>query len=291
MSQTTKPVTGEPITLGHVLERLAADRALVPNRLRDLRSAIMTYAKLIDRAPNAITLDLREIRETLDRIVPAAAKVSRKRWANLRSDLLTAIGASGLRPILRTSNLALDPAWANLFGHVDDQRVRKGLARFARWATLRRIVPGAVDERTIEQFVADLDRYTFVRNFSGQHRSTVAIWNILADIRPDLNLRHVVLPPKKPPKWIRWESLPSQFQADVARYFDWCAVTDPLDAASRKRALAPLTRQLRRHHIQLAATDAIAAGINVATLTSLASLVEVRAGSANLNRAISGVSA
>ncbi|WP_198031985.1 site-specific integrase [Bradyrhizobium sp. Ec3.3] len=276
MSQTTKPVSGDLITFGHVLERLAADPALSPTRRRDLRSAITTYAKLTDRAPNSITLDFGEIRETFDRIVPAAAKVSRKRWANLRSDLLTAIGASGLRPILRTSKLPLDPAWTDLYSRITRPKARNGLSRFVRWATLRRIFPEAVDGHTIEQFVADLDRYTLIRDFRWQHRSLVSIWNSLADLQPDLKLKRVVLPPtKKTPKWVRWDALPPQFQADVGRYFEWCAVTDPLDATSRKRALAPLTRELRRNHIRSAATDAIAAGIDVATLTSLALLVEV----------------
>jgi hypothetical protein len=37
--------------------------------------------------PAAILLDLADIRSKLDGIVPAEAKVSRKRWSNLRSDL------------------------------------------------------------------------------------------------------------------------------------------------------------------------------------------------------------
>src|SRR5215218_6808900 len=39
-------------------------------------------------------LDLAELRRTLDRMVPAEAQVSRKRWANLRSDLVAPRSAS-----------------------------------------------------------------------------------------------------------------------------------------------------------------------------------------------------
>ena len=41
-------------------------------------------------------------------MVPAQAKVSRKRWANLRSDLAAAIDASGLLPMLKTAGVELD---------------------------------------------------------------------------------------------------------------------------------------------------------------------------------------
>jgi hypothetical protein len=40
-------------------------------------------------------------------MVAAQAKVSRKRWANLRSDLAVAIEASGLRPMLKTPTSSL----------------------------------------------------------------------------------------------------------------------------------------------------------------------------------------
>jgi hypothetical protein len=68
-----------------------------------LRSAVLSYAKLKGQPPAAIALDLAAIRQTLNRMVPARAQVSRKRWANLRSDLARAIEASGMLPMLRTA--------------------------------------------------------------------------------------------------------------------------------------------------------------------------------------------
>jgi hypothetical protein len=54
----------------------------------------------------------------------------------------------------------------------------------------------------------------------------------------------------------------------------FCAVPDPLDERARAKALAPRTLRLRRHHIHSAVTAASAAGIDVASWTSLASLVD-----------------
>src|SRR5689334_10543155 len=110
MKENAKPPIGTMPTLKDVLDRLAA-ADLPASRRRDLRSAVMTYAKLIEREPTSIMLDLAEIRRTLDRLVPAEAQVSAKRWANLRSDLAAALGASGLVPMLRTADLPVDPAW------------------------------------------------------------------------------------------------------------------------------------------------------------------------------------
>src|SRR4029453_6903118 len=76
------------------------------------------------------------------------------------------------------------------------------------------------------------------------------------------------------PRQVHLAQLPESFQVDVERYLTWCAVPDPLDENARARALAPRTRQLRRNHIHSAVTAASATGIDVACLTSLASLVE-----------------
>ena len=128
--------------------------------------------KLMDpRLAAAIPLDLADIRRTLDGMVPAQAKVSRKRWANLRSDLAAAFDASGLRPMLRTAGVELAGDWIRLFQPVTDLRVRNGLSRFARWASLRRITPEAVDDAVIERFVAELQAASLIRNIHAQHRS------------------------------------------------------------------------------------------------------------------------
>jgi len=102
-----------PATLQTVLDRLANTAELSESRRRDLRSAVTSFAKLRDQPSAAILLDLADIRRTLDGMVPARAKISPKRWANLRSDLAAAIRASGLRSMLNTAGLKLDDVWTD----------------------------------------------------------------------------------------------------------------------------------------------------------------------------------
>src|SRR5262245_52662184 len=116
------PTAAAPAALQHVKDRIAAS-SLPAARKRDLLSAVNTFAKLTDRRPAEIPLDLAAIREALDGMVPAQAKVSRKRFANLRSDLAAAIDASGLVPMLKTAGVELDEAWARLLQAVTDLRV------------------------------------------------------------------------------------------------------------------------------------------------------------------------
>jgi integrase len=208
-------------------------------------------------------------------MVPVQAKVSRKRWANLRSDLAAAFDASGLRPMLRTANAELEGEWSGLFQAVTDPRVRNGLSRFARWASVRRISPAAVNDAAITRFVAELEASSLIRNIGTQHRSVALLWNRLCTLPPARGLSTVAVPASRlVPTRVPWERLPVSFRAETDAYLAWCAMPDPLDERARARALAPLTLGLRRGHIHSAVTAACGAGIDPDQLTSLAKLTE-----------------
>ena len=160
-------------TLRDVLDRIAADSAIANTRKRDLRSAVVSFGKLADKAPASIPLDLDELRRVLDETDGMLAKVSAKRRANLRSDLTAAIEASGVHPMLRTGGLELDSAWKGLLDPIRDQRIRTGLSRFARWCSLQSISPEAVAEAVVDRFAQDLKARTLVRNVAGQRGAAV----------------------------------------------------------------------------------------------------------------------
>ena len=206
--------------------------------------------------------------------MPAWAKVSRKRWANLRADLAAAIDASGLRPMLKTRAIGLDEVWGGLLAPVD-QRIHRRLSRFARWAGLHGIAPKAVNDSTIERFITELDEATLVRKFRYFPSTLARSWNALVGLHQAAGLRRVAVPTNgRALKRTPWQQLPASFREDVEWYLRWAAVPDPLAEGARARALSAQTLRLQRDHIHSAVTAAIAAGIAVEELTSLASLVE-----------------
>jgi len=273
MKTERPPITGTLVTLQDVLDRLALLDGLSHARRRDLRSAVKCFAKLAGVPPGAIPLDLATIRQTLDGMVPAQAKVSAKRWANRRSDLAAALAACGLMPMLKTAKVELEPAWAALLEPVTDRAIRSGLSRFARWASLRRVLPAAVETATIERFVNELEAASLVRHVREQYRGVAKAWHALVALQGGEGLRPVALPERPAPVRLPWEQLPAAFRSDVERHFAWCAVPDPLDPQARARALAPLTVRLRRNHIHSAVHAARQAGVDVDRFASLADLV------------------
>ena len=262
-----------PTTLQSVLDRLAANDDLSASRKRDLRSAVTSFAKLCEQPPAAIALDLADIRKTLDGIVPAQARISRKRWANLRSDLAAAIEASGLRPMLRTRYVELDEAWARIVEPAS-QLLLHGISRFCRWSSLRGIHPEDVDDSTIDRFMTELDAASLVRNLRTMRGTVTRAWNTLVELHQAAGLRRVQLPNRPAPVRIPWDRFQASFREDFERYATWAAVPDPLAEDARARALSPLSLRLWRTHVHSAASTAVAAGVPIDQLTSLGSLAE-----------------
>jgi integrase len=265
----------QPATLQDVLDRLGANTALSDSRRRDLRSAIVVYAKVVGEAPAAIPMDLAAIRKMLDGVVPLQAKVSRKRWANLRSDIAGAIAASGLQPMLKTFGIQLDKDWAGLLDAANDKAVANGLSRLTRWATLRNVGPEKIVSAELDRFFAELESGSLVRNLRFQRRNVAKLWNKLVALLPDRGLQTVQIPNSTVTSHrLPWQRLPASFRKENDDYLSWCSVPDPLDEDARTRALASATLRLRRDHIHLAASAACSAGIDPNQLISLSRLVE-----------------
>jgi hypothetical protein len=210
-------------TLQSVLDRLAVDHSLSEVRKRDLRSAVVSFAKLAEQPPPAIPLDVARIRRTLDSMAPAQAKISAKRWANLRSDLTAAIRASGLHPMLKTADFEMDPAWSRVLAPAG-RRIRHGLSRLGRWASQRRIRPEAIDNDTIDRFVAELGEATLVRKLHHMPGAIARTWNALVAVQERAGLRRVSVPNITPaPTRISWGRLPASFREDVERLLTWAS--------------------------------------------------------------------
>jgi len=237
---------------------------------------VLSFAALMDSSPPYVSLDLAAIRSVLDLMVPIQAKISRKRWANLRSDLSAAIAASGLLPILKTSTVELSASWAFLFDKAKDRTMRDGLSRFARWASERQISPRDVNREVVDRFISELNSASLVRKIAELGQTIVRSWNRLARSFPDEGLppievrRRLNWPPRFP-----WQNLPASFRRDVDNCLEWASVPDPLDDHARRSALAPKTIRLRRDHLHSAVTAAVAAGIDANQLVGLKSLVEL----------------
>ena len=211
----------------------AVDRstALSPTRLRDLRSAVMRVANLLGNVPGRIALDLPAIATSLAAVSPVAAGMTTKRFANIRSDFLAAVKASGLVPIGAWHKGRLAPAWRQLFARLSHRRAHLGLSRFARYASARGIDPEAVNDVTVADFITAVREQSLHGAPNWLYRQVTLVWNEAA-CDAALGLQSLTVPSfRGPPKRIDWALLSSSFRRDVDKFLKWASQSDPFEPA------------------------------------------------------------
>jgi integrase len=205
---------------------------------------------------------------------PVAAGLSAKSFANIRSNFLAAVKASGLVPgkLESRGKPVLSPAWVDLFARLSGQRAHIGLSRLARFASARGLAPKEITDGVIGELMAAVREGSLCPRPTVLHRKITQIWNEAArDLA--LGLRRVTVPPYRAPKRIEWARLTDAFQREVDAHLSWCGVCDPFAADARIRPLAPRSVRLRRDQIHAGVTALVQSGVKPSAIRSLADLV------------------
>jgi hypothetical protein len=131
-NSSNQPVTTAalpPANLGTLLAALEDHSSLSESRRRDLRSAVKRVAHLLGNAPAAIPLAMDAIRAGLNDVNPIAVGITPKRFANIRSDFVAAVRASGLLPVKAERKVPLSLEWRQLFARLSGRRANLGPLR------------------------------------------------------------------------------------------------------------------------------------------------------------------
>jgi integrase len=279
MSKKTKirasSSTAEMPTLGTVRAGLDRLGALAGTRERDMQSAVRCVARLLGNEPDAIALDLEAISAGLGAISPLAAGLTAKRYANIKSDFLAAVKASGIKPVFVPVKKALSPEWVGLFKRLSGRRVHIGLSRFARHANGKGIAPKGVNDELFAGFISEVRQGSLHRNPNALYRQVTLIWNEAAR-DSSLGLQLVTVPSfRGPPKRVDRTLLRPEFKEDADQYLSWCSGVDPFATDARPKALASRTLGLSRDQIHAAVSALASSGIDPKSVRALADLVTV----------------
>lgn len=243
---------GELLTLAHVLFGLERADGLSATRRRDLRSAVRRVASLLGNVPASVALEMAAIAARLSVANPVAVGLTPKRMANIRSDFLAAVKASGVTPLKAEERSPLSPVWADLFVRLSGRRAHIGLSRLARYASQHEITPADITNDVLGDFIAAVREGSLHGEPNALHRQVARIWNEVAQ-NPALGLQQVTVPSfRVRPERIKWALLPDKFKQDVSGYLGWCGTADPFAPDARQRPLAPRTLELRRDQIYTA---------------------------------------
>lgn len=241
--------------------------------VRDMSSAVRKVGEVLGRNLAEISADPSKLNVRLQEISPSSYGISKQRWANCRSLTLKAIGL--LQPVMPGRRLnRMMPEWETLQNKMPKQSARIRIGPLFRYLSEQNIGPEAVTE-------ADLLEYK-QRLLSGSLRSDpekawdALLWDWNASVREVEGFPQIALerPSKRKRKTVGWEAFPASLHAEVE---DWLyrLTAEDLFGDGPLQPVTGATRKTRVYQLLYFASALVRAGIEAATLRSLADLVEL----------------
>lgn len=267
-------VRSDAMMMSDVLSKL--DKVEVTEiQRRDLKSAIRSVCRLLDRSPAEVPANTSWVRIALRRIHPVQAGISEKRLKNIRASVLKALelyGASRLRSDWQSAPTAeWEALLATVFGKPDSWR----LSRLAQYCTAVDVPPHKVSDVEVLGLLAVLQSETFIAKPEDTARQIVLAWNRLKQAIPEWPQIVLTFPRRKEPWTFPMDQFPKSLQDDVEIWIDRLANPDPLSTEGPSRALRPATIEYWRFALRQVASAIVHSGTAIDSITDLASLLDL----------------
>jgi integrase len=282
-SVSTKTVSpANPTNLQEVIDAIGNVPDLTEQRRQDMRSAVRSFARGLNRQPVQIPADIAAIKKQIAGLTAQMLGFTKPRWANVKSGVIAALSLTEAGIVAGKRRYPLDPEWDGLLAKVSDRYERARLSRFFSWCSKAGIAPTAVTQADVDRFAKALVTEMMAERPKAVHRDLALAWNrcrigiagwpVLEIDIPD-NLRTYALPE---------DAFSEAFVADVNAYIKHQSVVDPFEDPPRK-PLAPTTlRDLRLRIFQLG-TALAEAGHDPKQFSGLRDLVAPAAAKAALS--------
>lgn len=269
-------VSEETLNMAIILVRIDDFGNLSPTKRRDLKSAIRSFCRLIGKDPASVPANINWLHIRIRRVVPATHNITKKRLANIKSDVLKALELTGCSRERSDWLRQPSPEWQGLLRRVAIKHDRWKLSQFSQYCTALGITPSEVTNDHVNGFLKALIDETFTNKPDQVAVNAVKTWNRLREQIegwPDVVLAR---PPRRKEPWtIPLERFPEALQEDVDRWMHRLSNPDPFDADGPLKPLRPDTIKHRRHQIQQMASALVLAGYSIEDITSLAFMVDL----------------
>lgn len=260
-------------TLADALALLDTLPDLTAATRKDIRSAAALLERASNRSADAIGLAPAAMVPLLKPVLPAALRISGKRWSNARAALRTLAKRVGHHAPDYLLTAELTGRWAELVAMLPNHPRTTALRAFARYCIRENIAPDAADETALQAYRAWLEQHTYELNSVTLMGLVRRAWN--RDGLPLPGWPQHRLVPHADPRELRLPDaeLPPGLLADIAAYRARRNSFDPLDDGPALRPIAAATLEDRADRLRLAASMLIRGGMPTDQLPDLRALL------------------
>lgn len=284
MTDTDNPFSNdETATLSEVIEQIDGMSDLKLTRRRDLKSALITIARVLGKTPDRVPANINWMHIRLRQVAPAAHNMSPKRFQNIKSDAIKALELTGCSRARADWLRPPCPAWTALLDKLVNKHHRWKLTQLAQYCTALGVSPEGVNDDHARGLLTTLTKESFQKRPEHKVADMIKLWNRLrreVDGWPDIQLSN--LPRKKEPWTIPLEHFSQSLQEDVATWINRLANPDLLDEDAPAKPLRPSTLKHRKFQLREVASALVRSGMPIDEIDSLAVLVDL----VNIKRAL-----
>lgn len=262
-----------PKTMAGVLQIVSASN-LPTEKKHGLRRDIKKACKWFGQPPDRVEADPRDIQSRFRQISAGGLRVSKKRFANVRSGVRAAMRVAGCTPT-SSRGTPLTADWDRLLTQAHGKYAKMRLQRFFRYLDRLHVSPSDVTQDLADDFLPFLMRHGVVKHPRRVHREALKTWNECASKVPQWPQATFKVP-FYVDKYILPECdfQPSLIQ-DIDRFLQQNSTTDEFDLSGRDHPLKASTIPSYRNMLLRMASLAVLAGHPITALDSLKNLVEL----------------
>jgi site-specific recombinase XerD len=240
---------------------------------RDIRSAVKTFCKVLGLPPSEVPASNMYIRRKLESISFLAHGYSKGRWGNVKTGVARAVGLVGKSYPSRNTTPLL-PKWAALLQTLPASLKRK-VSAAARYLSGLGIEPNTVSLADLHGYRDTILNDRMRANAEQAWDETLWGWNRAVVQFPDTWPQIIIPRDEKREVYVYpFSFFPASFEADVNAYADRMRNIN-LDDDGPLRPSRPATIETRTRQLRTAASVLARSGVDPATITSIARLVEV----------------
>jgi len=274
-NETNPFMTDDQTTMADVLEKIAVDTDLNPQRRRNLCSALRALGNLMDRDLSYLPADPGFYRKMFRGLHPEHCGLSKSRIANIKSDVLFALKHVGCIQGARTYMAPLTDEWTDLWENAECAgNLRRYASRFMHYCSARGIPPGAVDDGVSEKLKQAITEESFVGDPIKTHKDIIRTWNKLVDQVPDWPQVRLSIANDRNDYTIPLDRFPQSFRDEVDAMVDQWAGTDILDDYGPVKPVAPRTIKTRLYRLRQIVTALVHSGHGIDAVISIAFVTE-----------------
>ena len=240
---------------------------------RDTRSAVMTFCKALGLSPDEVPASPIYIRRKLEGISYVALGYSKGRWSNVKTGVARAVGLVGKSYPSRNTTPLL-PQWAALLTMLPASLKRK-VSACARYLSGLGLDADAVSLTDLHSYRDTILNDRMRANAEQAWDHFLWAWNRAVVQFPDTWPQIIIPRAEKREVYVYpFAYFPPSFEADVNAYADRMRNVN-LDDDGPVRPSRPATIATRTRQLRTAASALARSGVDPATITGIARLVEV----------------